>query len=159
SSSFFSGRYLEYKALLGTTNTSVTPTLSDVTICYDNTCSGLTNGTACSDGNACTSSDTCQAGVCVGGPPPAADGDLHGSAACGGDDCNDTDAQVWSAPVDVTSLAVTGASPTDLSWDSQATLVGPETAYDVVSGSLPGGPSFDFGSSSCVQPGGGAGYS
>jgi hypothetical protein len=26
-----------------------------------------TNGTACSDGNACTSSDTCQNGTCVGG--------------------------------------------------------------------------------------------
>src|SRR5215469_1066679 len=28
-----------------------------------------TNGTACNDGNACTQTDTCQAGVCVGSNP------------------------------------------------------------------------------------------
>jgi hypothetical protein len=38
----------------------VTPTVSDVTVCYDNTCSGAANGTACNDGNACTQTDTCQ---------------------------------------------------------------------------------------------------
>src|SRR5262249_32893061 len=35
------------------------------------TCSNpfLPNGTACSDGNACTQNDTCQVGVCTSGPP------------------------------------------------------------------------------------------
>src|SRR5207249_4992487 len=28
------------------------------------------DGTACKDGNACTTSETCRGGVCVGGPPP-----------------------------------------------------------------------------------------
>src|SRR5262249_25890640 len=32
-------------------------------------CSGATNGTSCSDGNACTQNDTCQGGVCVSGTP------------------------------------------------------------------------------------------
>ena len=32
------------------------------------------NGTACNDGNACTQTDTCQAGVCTGAQP----GDVHG---------------------------------------------------------------------------------
>ncbi|HEV8120666.1 MAG TPA: protease pro-enzyme activation domain-containing protein [Candidatus Polarisedimenticolia bacterium] len=64
----FSGRYFEYRAFLGTTAPPSTPVLSDVTACYDNTCLGLGDGTACSDGNACTGPDTCQAGVCQGTP-------------------------------------------------------------------------------------------
>ncbi|HEX3905650.1 MAG TPA: kelch repeat-containing protein, partial [Polyangia bacterium] len=32
-------------------------------------CSPKTNGTACNDGNACTRTDTCQAGTCTGGNP------------------------------------------------------------------------------------------
>jgi hypothetical protein len=35
-SQFYGLRYLEYKAYLSTTNTTVTPTLNDVTVCYDN---------------------------------------------------------------------------------------------------------------------------
>src|SRR5262249_33295952 len=37
------------------------------------TCSSPTkpDGTACNDGNACTSTDTCRAGVCTGTPPVA----------------------------------------------------------------------------------------
>lgn len=32
-------------------------------------CSGLADGTPCDDGNACTQTDRCSAGVCVGGDP------------------------------------------------------------------------------------------
>jgi kumamolisin len=62
----FSGRYFAYRAFLGTSAPSSTPVLADVTACYDNTCLGLADGTACSDGNVCTGPDTCQAGVCGG---------------------------------------------------------------------------------------------
>lgn len=42
------------------------------------------NGTACSDGNACTTGDTCQDGTCAAGPPPdCSDGD-----ACTIDSCS-----------------------------------------------------------------------
>jgi kumamolisin len=66
SPALFSGRYFAYRALLGTTAPGSTPVLADVTACYDNTCLGLSDGTACSDGNVCTGSDSCQAGVCQG---------------------------------------------------------------------------------------------
>jgi hypothetical protein len=62
----FSGRYLEYRAYLSTTAPSSTPVLSDVTACYDNTCSGMPDGTTCDDHNVCTGPDTCLAGVCQG---------------------------------------------------------------------------------------------
>lgn len=65
----FSGRYFRYRAVLGTTVTTSTPILGDVTACDDNTCAGLADGTLCSDGNACTGPDACLAGVCQG--PPA----------------------------------------------------------------------------------------
>jgi MYXO-CTERM domain-containing protein len=42
------------------------------------------NGTACNDGNACTQSDTCQAGACVGGNPVtcAAQDQCHDVGVC-----------------------------------------------------------------------------
>jgi hypothetical protein len=64
----FSGRYLKYRAYLGTTVATSTPILGDVTTCYDNTCLGLADGTSCSDGNVCTTADACLAGVCQGTP-------------------------------------------------------------------------------------------
>ncbi len=68
-SQFNGNRYLKYEAFLGTDNTATTPTLSAVTVCYANGCSGQVNGTACNDGNACTLTDTCQNGTCVGSSP------------------------------------------------------------------------------------------
>jgi len=155
----FAGRYLEYEVLLGTTDTSKTPALADVTVCYDNTCLGLADGTTCDDGNACTTADTCQAGACSGGPPPDQDGDTHVAAACGGDDCNDMDATVWSAPVEVTMLTVTGSNPDDLAWDAQGNLVGPGTSYDLVTGLESGGAGLDYAAGTCLLPGGGTGFS
>jgi kumamolisin len=66
---FFNGRYLKYKATLGATAAGTTPTLSDVTVCSDNTCATAANGTTCSDGSLCTATDTCQGGTCVGSNP------------------------------------------------------------------------------------------
>jgi hypothetical protein len=68
---FDGNRYLKYKAFLGTTDTTRTPTLHDVTVCYANGCAGQANGTACNDGNACTTGEVCSSGVCGGGVPSA----------------------------------------------------------------------------------------
>ena len=38
-------------------------------------------GTACSDGNACTVADTCQAGSCISGPPVVPTNQLARSVA------------------------------------------------------------------------------
>jgi hypothetical protein len=47
-------------------------------------CAGRPNGSACDDGNACTQTDTCQAGVCTGGNPVvcAAIDQCHDAGAC-----------------------------------------------------------------------------
>ncbi len=47
-------------------------------------CSARPNGTSCSDGNACTQTDSCQAGACVGGNPVvcAAQDQCHVAGAC-----------------------------------------------------------------------------
>src|SRR5947208_2846994 len=49
---------------------------NDANVCTDDSCDPATgcvntpNTAACTDGNACTTADTCAGGVCVGGPPP-----------------------------------------------------------------------------------------
>ena len=89
------------------------------------------------------------------------DADLDGRAnsLCGGDDCNDANPLVWSAPVDVTGMLLTAAGPTDLSWDDQGALVGPETAYDLVAGPLLAATGIDFAAAACLQSGGGTAFS
>src|SRR5262249_47334968 len=37
--------------------------------CCSATCQSTADGTSCSDGNLCTTDDTCRQGTCVGGPP------------------------------------------------------------------------------------------
>jgi hypothetical protein len=68
SGALFAGRYLEYRAFLSTSDGTVSPTLADVTACFDNTCLGLPDGTSCNDGNFCTGPDVCTSGVCQGAP-------------------------------------------------------------------------------------------
>jgi len=114
---------------------------------------------ACDDGDACTMGETCQTGVCSGGGLRDADSDAHADTLCGGDDCNDTNPMVWIPPVEVTNLFLSAASPTDLSWDSQGVLVGPETTYDLVSGPFSTTPGLDLSSGTCLQASGGTGYS
>ena len=92
----------------------------------------------------------------MSGPPPDQDGDGHVDAICAGTDCNDLNPFVWSSPVEVTSLVFTSAS--DLSWDGQSALTGPETSYDVASGYFTGGQGFGVVPSACLQGGGGIGY-
>ena len=52
-----------------------------------------------------------------------------------------------------------GAGPTGLAWDSQGTLVGPETVYDLVTGTIVSGGSLNFSSAACVLEGGGTSFS
>ncbi len=118
----------------------------------------IANGGACNDGNACTIGEACQAGICQGGAPKDADGDGHVDALCGGDDCNDADPFVWFDPVEATNLLGRAASPADLTWDSQGALVGPETGYDLVSGTLLDGTGPDLSVATCLQSGGGPAF-
>ncbi len=117
------------------------------------------DGAGCDDGNPCTQADTCQAGVCRGSGVLDADGDGHHALLCGGDDCNDNNPFVWTAPEAVTNLSVAGAGPTGLAWDSQGTLVGPETVYDLVSGAILSVGSLNFSAAACVLEGGGTSFS
>ena len=118
---------------------------ADAEACTQDLCGGTSgclhppvpDGGACSDGDACTQPDTCQAGTCHAGPTLDADGDGHADLVCGGNDCNDTNPQVWLVPFEVANLSLSGASGTTLTWDGQGLLVGPETTYDLSSGSLP----------------------
>jgi hypothetical protein len=78
------------------------------------------------------------------------DNDLDGYSECSGD-CNDLNPLVWFPPAEVNNLTLTGASPTSLGWDSQSYGVGPETRYDLVSGSIPSAGSINFALATCLQ--------
>ena len=84
--------------------------------------------------------------------------DLDGDGYAGCAECNDADPLVWSPPVEVTHLALSGSGPTTVSWDSQGPVVGPGTAYDLVSGTLVAGAP-GFGSTTCLQAQGSSPYS
>ena len=76
------------------------------------------------------------------------DGD--GFSACS-TDCYDADPTVWHVPVEVTHLSVSGASSSQISWDSQAALAGPGTHYDLASGVLGSNAGLNVGSAECLQ--------
>jgi hypothetical protein len=78
------------------------------------------------------------------------DNDADGRSDCAGD-CDDTNPLVWSPPAEVSDLEVSGASPTSLSWPSQAVLAGPGTQYDLASGRLLPSGGLEFGSGVCLQ--------
>jgi hypothetical protein len=86
------------------------------------------------------------------------DGDGHVSGLCGGDDCSDLNPLVWYAPLEAANLTLTAASPANPAWDSQDILVGPETAYDLVSGSLGPGSGVLFTAAVCLQSAGPTSY-
>jgi hypothetical protein len=116
------------------------------------------DGATCEDGNPCTQPDTCQTGACQAGPPTDLDGDTHVTSSCGGDDCNDINPLVWQPPVEVSNLTVTTVSPADVAWDSQGISAGPETTYDLVSGSVGPGAGILFSAAVCLQPAGSASF-
>jgi hypothetical protein len=65
------------------------PDCDDANLCTDDACdpvAGCThadNALPCDDGDACTSADTCAAGLCTGGPPPDCDdGDPCTAESC-----------------------------------------------------------------------------
>jgi uncharacterized repeat protein (TIGR01451 family) len=151
---------------------------SDTNVCTDDRCDAFTgcfhpnNLAACDDANPCTVGDTCAGGACRPGPPRDGDADAHVDALCGGDDCNDADPTVWSAPLEVSGVVLAAGSITEISWSDQAASAGPGTSYDRVAGMLrlPSG-GMDFGSGVCFgaassspwsdaqpAPGVGAGY-
>jgi len=71
----------------------------DDNVCTDDSCDTETgciftpNTNNCDDGDTCTMNDICSGGSC-GGEPLDADDDGHVPEACGGDDCDDSNATV-----------------------------------------------------------------
>ena len=64
-------------------------------ICTAARCGPCSEASDCDDGELCTR-DECRDGRCVSTPyVPDADGDGHGTMACGGDDCDDGDRSVY----------------------------------------------------------------
>jgi hypothetical protein len=63
------------------------------------------------------------------------DMDGDGITACNGD-CNDSDPGVWDYPIEEQDLTLDVAMTANLSWLDLGPLIGPETQYDVVSGTM-----------------------
>jgi hypothetical protein len=61
--------------------------------CQDHSCANTNNSKPCDDGDACTLGDVCSERTCTGTPRDQ-DDDGYGDIACGGDDCDDTNAAV-----------------------------------------------------------------
>jgi len=78
------------------------------------------------------------------------DDDLDGYSECAGD-CNDANPQVWSPPAEVSNLTVTHGAL--LSWESQNSASGPETEYELASGSISETAVVALGSSTCLFSG------
>jgi len=76
---------------------------------------------------------------------PDQDGD--GAASC--IDCNDHKPGVWSFPVEVTNFWI-AAPPTDLYWDDQAQEIGPDTDYDIDSGTFSLTAGFSLSGGACI---------
>jgi N-acetylneuraminic acid mutarotase len=112
--------------------------------------SPVPDGTTCDDANACTLGETCTSGICGSGSPRDADSDGHADPACGGNDCNESNAQVWASPGEVANLTVTTVSPASLSWSSLQVQAGWETVYDLASGSIKDPGQLDIHPSDCL---------
>ncbi len=78
------------------------------------------------------------------------DNDGDGLSECAGD-CNDANPNVWSVPREVQTLGVTSIYPTQLAWGSQSSSAGPETLYQIVSGTISMTGGVDLSSGSCFQ--------
>jgi hypothetical protein len=62
--------------------------------------------------------------------------DLDEDSHLNGDDCNAVDSSAWAPATEVTNLEVGPGSPTQVSWDEQASAEGPGVIDDAVGGSL-----------------------
>ena len=58
-----------------------------------------------------------------------------GYVATGGD-CNDSDARVWSKPLEVAGIEASKSTDPYVSWESEASTAGPSTLYDITRGRL-----------------------
>jgi len=130
----------------------------DANACTDDWCDSYIgcrhadNTAPCDDANACTVGDACGGGACQAGGPRDIDGDAHADPACGGDDCNDADGEVWAAPVEVTNVQMGAEAPPSLHWTEQGAQVGPGTTYDPVSGPIPTLGGIDYAEAVCLGP-------
>jgi hypothetical protein len=91
------------------------PNCSDDNVCTDDSCGSLYgclhtyNTASCDDNDACTTEDTCSAGVCVGGPAL----DCDDSEVCTDDSCNSATGCVNANKADDTSCTDDGIVCTD----------------------------------------------
>jgi hypothetical protein len=119
----------------------------------DDNCDGVVdeNGALiCNDNDICTDIDVCMGVLGCYHHARDFDGDGHGDATCGGDDCDDVNANVWHPAIEVASLSAAGAAPTVLAWSDQGPLVGPELLYLLVSGSITSPGSSGFAGAACL---------
>ena len=141
---------------------AVHPGATEVCNGLDDNCSATTDeggSTLCDDSNACTT-DTCGGSLGCANLIRDLDGDAHPDAACGGNDCLDSNATIWLAPAAVTNLLISTPSPANPSWDSQAASSGPGTLYDLTSGTMgPAGGTISFATASCLQSSSSTNYS
>jgi hypothetical protein len=109
------------------------------------------DGTGCDDGDSCSAADRCTAGSCQAGPQRDDDGDTHTASGCGGDDCDDSQSSVWTAPDEVAELQF--ADDTTLTWLPPAGMGGTTVVYDLIRSE----DAADFVTSAvCVESGDGA---
>ncbi len=85
-------------------------------------------------------------------PSNEADQDGDGKRICS-PDCFDTNPQVWAPPQEVVALMMAPGPPTLVSWLQDPTT-GPETAYDLVSGTITAAGMLDLSAASCLQTAG-----
>ncbi len=132
---------------------AVHPGATEVCNGIDDNCSFVTDegGHAlCDDSNSCTT-DSCTGTTGCLHPIRDVDADAHPDGVCGGNDCNDLNPSVWSAPGEVSGLTLTIPIPANPSWASQAAAAGPGTNYDLVSGALGPSAGVSFPAASCLQ--------
>jgi len=115
-------------------------------------------GGDCDDGNPAVRPGAVEAcnGIddnCNGLVDETFDQDGDGRTSCGGD-CDDADPFVWGAPLEVSAVLLAGGPPAQITWDVQDASAGPETAYDLVSGTRAALGAFDASTAACLIPGG-----
>jgi N-acetylneuraminic acid mutarotase len=122
----------------------------------DDNCDGVADeggNLLCNDQDVCTDVDVCLGVLGCFHHARDFDGDGHGDASCGGDDCTDVNPGVWFPAIEVATLSASGAIPTALAWTDQGAQVGPEIFYLLVSGAIAKPGTSGFVGASCLQAG------